>query len=56
MRQAGDDEGAGKSGHLEADAASPDEIDEMLMIDERHGEPNIGLADFVHGIKADGII
>ena len=36
-RHAGNDEGADESSHLEADAALPDEIDEMLMIDERHG-------------------
>ena len=39
-RHAGDDEGAGESGHLEADAALPDEIDEILLIDERHGGPD----------------
>ncbi len=38
-RHAGNDEGADDSSHLEADAALPDEIDEMLMIDERHGGP-----------------
>jgi hypothetical protein len=38
-RHAGNDEGADESSHLEADAALPDEIDEMLMIDERHGGP-----------------
>jgi len=39
-RHAGNDEGADESSHLEADAALPDEIDEMLMIDERHGGPD----------------
>ena len=39
MRQAGDDEGAGESGSPEDEAALSDEIDEMLMIDERHGGP-----------------
>ena len=38
-RHLGNDEGAGDSDPLEADAALPDEIDEMLMIDERHGGP-----------------
>jgi len=36
-RHAGDDEGAGGSVVLEAGTALTDEIDEMLMIDERHG-------------------
>ena len=31
---------AGDSDPLEAEAALPDEIDEMLMIDERHGGPD----------------
>ena len=35
-----DDEVAGGSGHLAADAALPDEMDEVLMIDERHGGPD----------------
>jgi hypothetical protein len=39
-RHAGDNEGAGKSGHLEAEAELTDEIDEMLIIDERHGGPD----------------
>ena len=39
-RHAGNDEGADESSHLEADAALPDEIDEILMIDERHGGPS----------------
>jgi hypothetical protein len=38
-RHAGDDEGAGESVVLEAGTALTDEIDEMLMIDERHGGP-----------------
>ena len=38
-RHAGNDEGADESSHLETDAALPDEIDEMLMIDKRHGGP-----------------
>jgi hypothetical protein len=38
-RHAGNDEGADESSQLEADAALPDEVDEMLMIDERHGGP-----------------
>ena len=38
-RHAGEDECAGDSDPLEADAALPDEIDEMLMIDKRHGGP-----------------
>ena len=41
-RHAGDDEGAGESVVLEAEAALTDEIDEMLMIDERHGGPGRG--------------
>jgi len=36
-RHAGDNEGAGDSVVLENDAALSNEIDEMLMIDERHG-------------------
>ena len=36
-RHAGDNEGAGESVVLENDAALSNEIDEMLMIDERHG-------------------
>ena len=39
-RHAGDDEGAGKSIVIEAEAALTDEIDETLMIDERHGGPD----------------
>jgi len=39
-RHAGDDEGAGESIVIEAGAALNDEIDEMLMIDERHGGPD----------------
>lgn len=39
-RHAGDDKGTGDSDSLEADAALPDEIDEMLMIDECHGGPD----------------
>lgn len=39
-RHAGDDEGAGESVVLENEAALSDEIDEMLMIDERHGGPD----------------
>jgi len=39
-RQAGDDEGAGESGPPEDKAALSDEVDEMLMIDERHGGPD----------------
>ena len=39
-RQAVDDEGAGESVVLENDAALSNEIDEMLMIDERHGGPD----------------
>ena len=38
-RHPGDDEGAGKSIVLENEAPLTDEIDEMLMIDERHGGP-----------------
>ena len=38
-RHAGDNEGAGESVVLENDAALSNEIDEMLMIDERHGGP-----------------
>ena len=38
-RRAGDDEGAGESVVLDNEAALTDEIDEMLMIDERHGGP-----------------
>jgi len=37
---AGDDEDAGESVVLENEAALSDEIDEMLMIDERHGGPD----------------
>ena len=36
-RHAGNDEVADESSHLEADAALSDEIDEILMIDARHG-------------------
>ncbi|MDA7809141.1 hypothetical protein N8974_00680 [bacterium] len=43
-RHAGDDEGAGKSIVIEAEVALTDEIDEMLMIDERHGGPDEGKA------------
>jgi len=39
-RHAGDNEGAGESVVLENDAALSNEIDEMLMIDERHGGPD----------------
>jgi hypothetical protein len=39
-RHAGDDEVAGESSPLEDEAALTDEIDEMLMIDERHGGPD----------------
>ena len=39
-RHAGDDEGAGKSIVIEAEAELTDEIDEMLIIDERHGGPD----------------
>ena len=39
-RHAGEDECAGDSDPLEADAALPDEIDEMLMIDKRYGGPD----------------
>ena len=39
-RHAGYDEGAGKSIVIEAEAALTDEIDETLMIDERHGGPD----------------
>jgi hypothetical protein len=39
-RHAGEDEGAGESVVLENDAALSNEIDEMLMIDERHGGPD----------------
>ena len=39
-RHAGGDEEAGESVVLEAGAALNDEIDEMLMIDERHGGPD----------------
>ncbi|XDZ70430.1 hypothetical protein AB8879_10695 [Alphaproteobacteria bacterium LSUCC0744] len=39
-RHAGDDEGTGESIVMEAEAALTDDIDEMLMIDERHGGPN----------------
>jgi hypothetical protein len=38
-RHAGDDKGAGESIVLDNEAALSDEIDEMLMIDERHGVP-----------------
>ena len=39
-RHAGDNEGAGESVVLENDAALSNEIDEVLMIDERHGGPD----------------
>ncbi len=39
-RHAGDAEGAGESVDLENEAGLTDEIDEMLMIDERHGGPD----------------
>jgi hypothetical protein len=39
-RHADDEEGAGESVVLEAGAALTDEIDAMLMIDERHGGPD----------------
>ena len=39
-RHAGDDEGAGESVVLDNEAALTDEIDETLMIDERHGGPD----------------
>ncbi len=39
-RHAGDDEVAGESVVLENEAALSDEIDEMLVIDERHGGPD----------------
>ena len=38
-RHAGDDEGAGKSIVIESEAALTYEIDESLIIDERHGGP-----------------
>jgi hypothetical protein len=41
-RHAGDEEGLGESIVIEAEAALTDEIDEMLMIDERHGGPDEG--------------
>ena len=40
VRQKEDDAGAGKSIVLDNEAALSDEIDEMLMIDERHGGPD----------------
>ena len=39
-RHAGDDDGAGESCPPEDETALTDEIDEMLMIDERHGGPD----------------
>lgn len=39
-RHAGDDEVPGESVVLENETALTDEIDEMLMIDERHGGPD----------------
>ena len=39
-RHAGDDDGAGKSIVIEAEAALTYKTDEMLMIDERHGGPD----------------
>ena len=39
-RHAGDDEGAGKSIVIESEAALTYEIDQTLMIDERHGGPD----------------
>ena len=41
MRHKEDDAEAGKSIVIEAEAALADEIDEMLMIDERHGGPDL---------------
>jgi len=41
-RHAVDDEGTGESGPPEDETALSDEIDEMLMIDERHGGPDEG--------------
>jgi site-specific recombinase len=41
-RHIGNDDRQGESVVLEVDAVLPDEIDEMLMIDERHGGPDEG--------------
>ena len=34
----------------------PEDAEDIADFDARIGEPNIGYAEFVHGLKADGII